>query len=45
LPAAPWRLLQVARAFSTATRSQQEKNNSVDVQRGSFIPRGDVPGR
>jgi hypothetical protein len=35
-------LLQVAKAGSAATLPQQEKNNSVDAQRGGFIPRGDV---
>jgi hypothetical protein len=30
---------------SAAMLPQQEKNNSADVQRGGFIPRGDVPGR
>jgi hypothetical protein len=43
LPAAPRRPLQFAKADSAATLSQQEKKNSADVQRGGFIPRGDVP--
>ena len=34
-------LSQVAKAGSAATLPQQEKNNSVDAQRGGFIPRGD----
>jgi hypothetical protein len=42
LPAAPRRPLQFAKAGSAATLPQQEKNNSEDVQRGGFIPRGDV---
>jgi hypothetical protein len=36
-------LLQFAKAGSTAMLPQQEKNKSEDVQRGGFIPRGDVP--
>jgi hypothetical protein len=43
--AAPWRSLQFDKADSAAPLSQQEKNNSLDVQRGGYIPRGDVPGR
>jgi hypothetical protein len=35
--------MQFAKAGSAATLSQQEKNNSADVQWGGFIPRGDVP--
>jgi len=35
--------LQFAKTGSTATLPQEEKNNSADVQRGGFIPRGDVP--
>jgi hypothetical protein len=35
--------LQFAKVGSAATLSQQEKNHSVDVQRGAFFPRGDVP--
>jgi hypothetical protein len=34
---------QFAKAGSAATLPQQEKNNSVVVQRGGFIPRGDLP--
>jgi hypothetical protein len=34
--------LQFAKS-SAATLSQQEKNNSAEVQRGGFIPRGDIP--
>jgi hypothetical protein len=34
--------LQFAKAGSAATLSQQEKNNTKDLQRGGFIPRGDV---
>jgi hypothetical protein len=45
LPAAPWRSLQFAKAGSAATLSQQEKNKPADLQRGVFIPRGDIPGR
>jgi hypothetical protein len=37
--------LQFAKAGSAATLSQQENNNSVDVQRGVFITRGDVPSK
>jgi hypothetical protein len=37
--------LQFAKAGSAATLPQQEKKNSADLQRGGFIPRGDVPGR
>jgi hypothetical protein len=37
--------LQFAKAGRAATLSQQEKNYSADVQQGSFIPHGDVPGR
>jgi hypothetical protein len=33
--------LQFTKAGSASTLSQQEKNNSADVQRGGFIPRGD----
>jgi hypothetical protein len=44
-PAVPRRSLQFAKAGNAATLPQQEKNNSADVQRGGFIPRGDVPGR
>jgi hypothetical protein len=48
-PAVPRRSLQFAKAGSVtgsaATLPQQEKNNSAVVQRGGFIPRGDVPGR
>jgi hypothetical protein len=36
-------LLQFAKAGSAATLPQQKKKNSADVQRGGFIPRGDVP--
>jgi hypothetical protein len=36
--------MQFAKAGSAATRPQQEKNNSVNVQRGGCIPRSDVPG-
>jgi hypothetical protein len=36
-------LMQFAKAGSVATLSQQEKNNSADVQRGGFNPRGDAP--
>jgi hypothetical protein len=45
LPAALRRSLQFAKAGSAATLPQQEKNNSEDVQRDSFVPRGDEPGR
>jgi hypothetical protein len=31
--------LQLTKAGSATTLSQQEKNNSADVQRGGFIPR------
>jgi hypothetical protein len=44
LPVVPRRSLKFAKAGSAATLPQQEKNNSADVQRGGFIPRGDVPG-
>jgi hypothetical protein len=44
-PAAPRRSLQFAKASSATTLPQQEKNSSADVQRGGFIPRGDVPYR
>jgi hypothetical protein len=37
--------LQFAKAGSAAMLPQQEKSHSADVQRGGFIPRGDVPGR
>jgi hypothetical protein len=36
-------LLQFAKAGSTATLSQQKKNNSAGKQRGGSIRRGDVP--
>jgi hypothetical protein len=45
LPAVLRRPLQFAKAGSAATLPQQEKKNSADLQRGGFIPRGDVPGR
>jgi hypothetical protein len=45
LPAATRRSLQFAKAGNAATLSQQEKNNSADVQRGGCIFRGDAPGR
>jgi len=35
--------LQFAKAGSATTQSQQEKNDSEDLQRGSFIPRGSIP--
>jgi len=35
--------LQFAKVGSAATLPQQEKNHSVDVQRGGFFPHGDVP--
>jgi hypothetical protein len=44
-PAAPRRLVKFTKAGSTATLPQQEENNTADVQRGGYIPRGDVPGR
>jgi hypothetical protein len=34
--------LQFAKAGSAAMLPQQEKNNSADVQRGGFLPYGDV---
>jgi hypothetical protein len=37
--------LQFAKAGSAATLPQNEKNNTVEAQRGSFIPRSDLPGR
>jgi hypothetical protein len=37
--------LQFAKAGSAATLPQQEKNNSADVQRDGFIPRGDAHGQ
>jgi hypothetical protein len=37
--------LQFAKAGSAATLSQQDKNYSADVQRGGFVPRGDILGR
>jgi hypothetical protein len=37
--------LQFAKTGSAAMLPQKEKNNSVDVQWGGFIPRGDVSGR
>jgi hypothetical protein len=43
LPAAPRRSLQFAKAGSAATLPQQDKSNSADIHRGSFVPRGDVP--
>jgi hypothetical protein len=45
LPAAPRRPLQFTKAGSAATLPQQEEKNSADVQRGGFIPRGDLTGR
>jgi hypothetical protein len=45
LPVAPRRSLQFAKAGSAATLSQQDKNYSADVQRGGFVPRGDILGR
>jgi hypothetical protein len=44
-PAAHCRPLQFDKAGSAATLPQHDKKNSADVQRGGFIPRGDVPGR
>jgi hypothetical protein len=37
--------LQFAKAGSTSTLPQQEKNKSADVQPGGFITRVEVPGR
>jgi hypothetical protein len=35
--------IRQGRFSSVTTLSQQEKTNSADLQRGGFIPRGDVP--
>jgi hypothetical protein len=37
--------VQFTKTSSAATPPQQEENNTADVQRGGYIPRGDVPGR
>jgi hypothetical protein len=44
MPAAARRSLQFPEAGSAATLPLLGKNNSADVQRDGFIPRGDVPG-
>jgi hypothetical protein len=45
LPAALRRPFHYAKAGSAAALSQREKSSSTDVQRGGFIPRGELPGR